>query len=150
MDPIDSAILRELSTDARLPYREMGRRVGLSANATAARVRRLVADGTIRRFTILTGPGPASDATGRAGLEVFIDLRLRPDVTYEDFASARSSGSFPEVLDAVHLTGSYDYLIHAVVSDAAALDRLVRRLKREAGAAQTLTRLAMRTPPPDR
>jgi hypothetical protein len=30
---------------------------------------------------------------------------------------------------------------------AAALDRLVRRLKREAGVAQSLTRLAMREPP---
>jgi len=41
-----------------------------------------------------------------------------------------------------------DYLVHAVVPDAAARDRRVRRLKRDAGVAQTLTRLAMRTPSP--
>jgi Lrp/AsnC family leucine-responsive transcriptional regulator len=77
---------------------------------------------------------------------VFIDLRLQPDVTFEHFAASRASGAFPELLDAVHVTGAYDYLVHAVVPDAAALDRLVRRLKREAGVAQSLTRLAMRTP----
>ena len=48
------------------------------------------------------------------------------------------------MLDAVHVTGSYDYLLHAVVADPAALDLLVRRLKREAGAGQTFTRLALR------
>ena len=53
----------------------------------------------------------------------------------------------PEVLDAVHMTGGYDYLLHAVVADPAALDHLVRRLKRETGADQTFTRLALR---PDR
>lgn len=149
MDQIDRDILRELTADARLPFRELGTRVGLSANAAAARVRRLEADGEILGFTIRV---PAADfpvgAPARSGLEVFIDLRLRPDVTYEAFAASRASGAFPELLDAVHLTGSYDYLVHAVVPDASALDRLVRRLKSDAGVAQTFTRLAMRTPPP--
>lgn len=149
MDSIDRDILRELTTDARLPFRELGRRVGLSANAAAARVRHLQADGRILGFTIRV---PVStDTPGspeRSGLEVFVDLRLRPDVTYEAFAASRASGAFPEILDAVHLTGSYDYLVHAVVPDAASLDRLVRRLKADAGVAQTFTRLAMRTPPP--
>ena len=49
-----------------------------------------------------------------------------------------------QVLDAVHVTGSYDYLLHAVVADPAALDHFVRRLKREEGASQTFTRLALR------
>ncbi len=144
MDAIDTAILRELTADARLPFRELGTRVGLSANAAAARVRRLQDTGAIRGFTILTGPDTAPGCPAQAGLEVFIDVRLRTEVTYEDFAKARAA--FPEILDAVHLTGSYDYLVHAVVPDAAALDLLVRRLKKEAGVAQTVTRLAMRTP----
>jgi DNA-binding Lrp family transcriptional regulator len=80
----------------------------------------------------------------RGGLEVFVDIRLRPEVTFEDFATARASGTFPEILDAVHVTGAYDYVVHAVVRDAASLDRFVRRLKREAGVSQSLTRLAMR------
>ena len=147
MDTIDDAILCELTTDARLPYRELGRRVGLSANAAAARVRRLVEDGTILGFTVVTRPFAASDGPPtRTGLEVFIDVRLAPDASSDDFAAIRRSGAFPEILDAVHVTGAYDYLVHAVVRDAAALDRLVRRLKREAGVAQSVTRLAMREP----
>ena len=98
---------------------------------------------------MLTGaaPGTVYGGLSRAGLEVFVNIRLRPEVTFEDFATARASGAFPEILDAVHVTGAYDYLVHAVVRDAAALDRFVRRLKREAGVSQSLTRLAMREPP---
>jgi Lrp/AsnC family leucine-responsive transcriptional regulator len=166
MDAIDGAILRELTADARLPFRELGTRVGLSANAAAARVRRLQEDGTIRGFTIVTstggplavGPGSGAGSGGgagaagggagsRSGLEVFIEVRLAPETTNDDFTAAltRPPG-FPQVLDAVHVTGSYDYLLHATVADPTALDHLVRRLKREAGAAQTFTRLALRGP----
>ncbi|NUU19583.1 Lrp/AsnC family transcriptional regulator [Cellulomonas humilata] len=140
MDAVDDAILRELAADARLPFRELGARVGLSANAAAARVRRLVADRTIRRFTIVTDASPTRPGTG---LEVLIEVRLADGTTNEAFTAALDAG-FPQVIDAVHVTGSYDYLLHAFVADPAALDLLVRRLKREAGVGQTFTRLALR------
>ena len=139
MDPVDDAILRELTADARIPFRDLGERVGLSPNAAANRVRRLVENGTIRGFTILTG----SALELPAGLEVFVEVRMADGTTNEDFTAALARG-FPQVLDAVHVTGSYDYLIHAVVADPSALDHFVRRLKREAGAGQTFTRLALR------
>ncbi|QZN85838.1 Lrp/AsnC family transcriptional regulator [Cellulomonas sp. C5510] len=141
MDPIDEAILRELTADARLPYRELGARVGLSANAAAARVRRMLDDGRIGGFTVraTAGAGPA-----RAGLEVFVDVRLAADADSETFR--RATVARPEVLDAVHVTGGYDYLVHAVVPDAAGLDRLVRTMKRDDGAVQTLSRVALRNP----
>ena len=141
MDAIDDAILRELTADARLPYRELGTRVGLSANAAAQRVRRLVETGTIRGFTVVTASSPPGGA--HTGLEVFIEVRLAEATTNEEFTAALTRG-FGQVLDAVHVTGSYDYLLHAVVADPAALDLFVRRLKREAGAGQTFTRLALR------
>lgn len=148
MDDIDRRILSELGADARLPFRDLGVRVGLSANAAAARVRRLVDRGVIARFTVELGPaadGVARDAVPRgAGMEVFIDVRLKEGVTCDDFAA--SHRVFREIVDAAHVTGPYDYLVHAVVPDAAGLDRLVRRLKAEAGVAQTSTRLAIRTP----
>ncbi|MDM7829799.1 Lrp/AsnC family transcriptional regulator [Cellulomonas edaphi] len=143
MDAIDDEIIRELTADARLPYRELGARVGLSANAAAARVRRLLSSGVIRGFTVASAP---QAGRGRPpGLEVFIEVRLAPDATNEGFTAALlQPPGFPQLLDAVHVTGSYDYLLHAVVPDPPALDALVRRLKREAGVAQTFTRLALR------
>lgn len=146
MDATDRAILAEFTADARLPFRELGRRVGLSPNAAAARVRRMLAEGVLLGFTVRRGR-PAEEAAARTpGLEAFIDVRLRPEATFEEFTAAVSRIS--EVIDAAHVTGPYDHLLHVVVPDAAALDALVRRLKSDAGAAQTSTRLALRTPAP--
>ena len=73
MDAIDDAILRELAAEGRLPYRELGARVGLSANAAAARVRLLMAEGVIAGFTVVRGTNAEPTP---AGLEVFGDRAI--------------------------------------------------------------------------
>jgi Lrp/AsnC family transcriptional regulator, leucine-responsive regulatory protein len=140
MDAIDDHIISELRANARLSFTELGRRVELSTNAVAARVRRLEADGIIGGYTVILG----SAATPTTGLEVFIDVRLNAETDDEGFHAAVRP--IPQIIDAVHLTGGYDFLVRAVVADTAALDALVKRLKRQCGAAYTQTRVALRPP----
>lgn len=82
------------------------------------------------------------------GLEAFIDVRLHADRDSEAFL-AWATG-VRQIIDAVHVTGPYDYLLRVRARDTAALDRLLRLLKHEAGAAQTQTRLALRPTPAPR
>lgn len=138
MDRLDREILGILQQDARISYRDLGVRVGLSANATADRVRRMRRDGVILGFTVVVDPA----ADTRGGLVVFIDLTLRQDVTNEEFE--QRVARLPGITEVVHVTGEYDYLVRARVADATALDALLRRLKRETGVAQSSTRLALR------
>ncbi|AKL66031.1 MULTISPECIES: Lrp/AsnC family transcriptional regulator [Streptomyces] len=138
MDRLDREILGILREDARISYRDLGVRVGLSANASADRVRRMRRDGVIRGFTVLVDPA----ADTRGGLVVFIDLTLRQDTTNEEFE--RRVAHLPGITEVVHVTGEYDYLVRARAADPAALDALLRRLKREAGVAQSSTRIALR------
>jgi DNA-binding Lrp family transcriptional regulator len=51
----------------------------------------------------------------------------------------------PRPMPASHVTGTFDYLLRADLPDAAALDRLLRELKRRAGVAATNTRVILRT-----
>lgn len=139
MDDIDERILSLLQSNARRSFTDLGRAVGMSANATAARVRRLEEEGIILGYTVLTAPNAP---TRRGGLEVFIDVRLAPDADYDSFTARIAS--LHEVVDAVHMTGPSDYLLHAFTRDTTALDRLLRTLKADCGAAQTQTRVAMR------
>ncbi|MBS2534863.1 Lrp/AsnC family transcriptional regulator [Catenulispora sp. NF23] len=139
MDQTDERIVSLLQENARRSFSELGRLVGLSTNAAAARVRRLEADGVILGYTIVTGqdvPGP------RGGLEVFIDVRLDADTDYDTFTARIDP--IPEIVDAVHMTGPFDYLLRAFTPDTGTLDQLLRRLKKECGAAQTQTRVALR------
>ena len=138
MDRLDSEILGVLREDARISYRDLGVRVGLSANAAADRVRRMLRDGVIRGFTTLVDP----TADTRAGLVVFIDVTLRLDTTNEEFE--RAVLKLPGITEVVHVTGAHDYLVRARAADPAELDGLLRTLKREAGVAQSSTRIALR------
>ncbi|MFI9638848.1 Lrp/AsnC family transcriptional regulator [Micromonospora sp. NPDC051925] len=141
MDAVDEHILGILQDNARCSFSEIGRQVGLSTNAAAARVRRLEHDGVILGYTVVTGhdaPIP------RGGLEVFIDVRLDAGTDYETFVAAIAP--IEQIIDAVHMTGPYDYLLRARLPDTAALDSLLRRLKKNCGVVQTQTRVALRQP----
>ncbi|WP_189133857.1 Lrp/AsnC family transcriptional regulator [Wenjunlia tyrosinilytica] len=138
MDELDREILSHLQEDARISFRDLGVRVGLSANAAADRVRKMRRTGVIRGFTTLVDPA----ADSRSGLVVFIDVTLRLDTTGEQFEKAVLR--LPGITEVVHVTGEHDYLLRARAADAPALDALLRRLKREAGVAQSNTRLALR------
>lgn len=139
MDGVDEHILGLLRENARCSFSELGRLVGLSTNAAAARVRRLEAEGVILGYTLLEGK---SSGGPRGGLEVFIDVRLDPAIDYDTFT--KRIELVRQVVEAIHMTGPYDYLLRAYVPDTGALDLLLRRLKSECGAAQTQTRVALR------
>lgn len=140
MDAKDSEIIDILRTEGRASFSEIGRRIGLSTNATAARVRRLEEAGVILGYRVVLGSDAAIDPAD--GLEAFIDVRLDPGRDSERFLAW--TRRIPEIRDAVHVTGAYDYLLHIRVSGTRTLDRLLRTLKNDGGAAHTQTRLALR------
>lgn len=142
MDAIDETIVGILASDGRASFSELGRQVGLSTNATAARVRKLEATGIILGYRAILAEDTPSSHTG--GIETFVDVRLQQGRDSDEFLDwARGEAAIAE---AIHLTGPYDYLVHAHVRDTAELDRLLHRLKSTGGAAQTQTRIALRAP----
>ncbi len=97
MQPLDAQILRFLTDNARCSFSEIGRKVGLSTNAAAARVRRLEDDGIILGYTVVT----SQDAPElRGALQVFIDLRLHALTYYETFVTTISP--IEPIIDAGH------------------------------------------------
>lgn len=139
MDRIDEQIIDTLRADGRASFSEIGRRVGLSTNATAARVRRLERDRVILGYRVVLADDVVDPG---AALEAFVDVRLEPGADSDAFLAWASR--LPVIRDAVHVTGPHDYLLHVRVRDTGALDRLLRSLKKDGGAAQTQTRLALR------
>ena len=115
LDRSDRALLEQLQHDARLPITTLAERIGLSANATAERLKRLRRDGVIRGFTVRLAP----EVLGR-GLLVFVEVRLErttPDV-FRTFAEAARAA--PEVLECHMVAGGFDYLVKTRVADMAA------------------------------
>jgi Lrp/AsnC family leucine-responsive transcriptional regulator len=140
MDATDREILGELMRNGRISYRDLGAAVGLSANAAADRVRRLLHDGVITGFTATVDPG----AAGR-GLLALIDVRLAAVGSNETFEAGMAK--LEAVLDAVHVTGRFDYQLRVACRDTAELDALLRVLRLRLGATDTETTIVLRSGP---
>jgi Lrp/AsnC family leucine-responsive transcriptional regulator len=137
IDELDDHILKILSKNGRESFAKLGSRVGLSPHGAADRVRRL------ERAGVITGYEARIDS-GKVGrvLDAFIDVRLLPSTSPEDFE--RIATALPAVRELAFLTGRFDYQLRVACRDAEELDTTVRAIRRDAGAAGTETRIVMR------
>ena len=138
MDQIDRTIVRILGRDARISATDLAGELPLSISATTERLRRIIASGLIRRFTIELDPRQS----GRP-IRAFIDARLRRDIAKSDADAALVD--IPAVIDAVHVTGRYDYQLTVAAADVEDLDRTLAALADLVGTEETNTRLVLRT-----
>ena len=136
LDAIDRNLLRHLVADGRASYQELGKAIGLSPTATADRVRRLQRSGVIRGYRAVV----AAESMGRT-VEAAIDVRLEPGADRNRFAEVLRS--MPAVVEAVHVTGAYDYLLRVFCTGTAELDAILTDLKEQAGVVDSQTRLLL-------
>ncbi|MEU1184434.1 Lrp/AsnC family transcriptional regulator [Streptomyces sp. NPDC005820] len=108
MDDIDRAILRELQTDGRIAYADLGPRVGLSASAARQRLQRLL-DSRAVQVVGVTDP-MAMGGQAMALLGITVDGDPRP--------VADALAAHPEVVYSVLTSGGFD-LFAEVVSPTA-------------------------------
>ncbi|GGQ54363.1 Lrp/AsnC family transcriptional regulator [Kitasatospora griseola] len=104
MDEIDRAILRELQVDGRIPYAELGPKVGLSPSAARQRVQRLV-DAKAVQVVGVTDPMTM-------GRQTMALLGLRVDGDPRAVADALSRHD--EVVYAVLTAGNFDLFVEVV------------------------------------
>jgi Lrp/AsnC family leucine-responsive transcriptional regulator len=138
MDDIDNQIIDALVSNGRASFRELGEAVSLSAHAVAQRVRRLCASGVITGFTALV-----DEARLGRSFEALVDVRLAPTTSPDRFES--EVRSLVPVRELTFLTGRFDYQVRLACRDADELDKTVRHLRQEAGAAVTETRVVLRS-----
>lgn len=110
VDELDSAIVRALQQDARVPNKDLARRLGVAASTCLERVRRLQQQGTIRGYHAQISLG----ALGR-DVQALVAVTVRPlrrdniDAFQDDLAV------LPEVMSAYVLAGGDDFLLHVGV-----------------------------------
>lgn len=122
MDSIDYHIIDLLRQNARSGYGDIGAVVGLSASAVKRRVDRLVANKTIRGFTVQVDP-----AIDGLGTEAYLELFCRGTVAPAELK--RILSDVPEVVDAGTITGSADAIVHMRARDIASLEAAIERVR---------------------
>ncbi|WP_217636269.1 Lrp/AsnC family transcriptional regulator [Variovorax sp. OV700] len=120
-DKIDMTILRVLLLDSRKTLQEIGNEVGLSPTSCWTRIKKLEAQGVIKRYTIDVDPA-------RLGYHdsviVQVTLESHTDETLYDFG--RVLATIPEIQEAYLVSGDYDYYIRIAVRDTRDYERLLR------------------------
>ncbi|WP_307648223.1 Lrp/AsnC family transcriptional regulator [Variovorax boronicumulans] len=120
-DKIDMAILRVLLLDSRKTLQEIGNEVGLSPTSCWTRIKKLEAQGVIKRYTVDVDPAKLGY---HDSVIVQVTLESHTDETLYDFG--RVLATIPEIQEAYLVSGDYDYYIRIAVRDTRDYERLLR------------------------
>lgn len=136
MDKTDERILQILRDDSRLAFVDIASKVGLSEAAVRRRVRNLVDEGTIKRFTIdVEEPQTATSA--------ITYVSVSPSSPTADVSMKLKSVKGVETI--YETTGSFD--VAAIIRGASIADvnKSVEEIRRIEGVLNTNTTIILRT-----
>jgi len=120
-DKMDYRILNLLQRDAQLPHKAIAREVGLSANSVNVRIKRLVAEGYIKKYVALVD----HKKIGR-GLLAYTQVQVKPHTEENLSAFLEEVVKLHEVMECSHLTGKFDFLLKIAVRDMDEYNEVLR------------------------
>ncbi|TFH74684.1 AsnC family transcriptional regulator [Gammaproteobacteria bacterium LSUCC0112] len=120
LDNIDRNILRIIQREGRISFVELGEKVGLSTTPCMERVRRLEREKFILGYGARLNPQKL-----QANLLVFVEISLESKSAsiFDDFR--RAVIKLPHVLECHLVSGDFDYLIKARISEMASYRKLL-------------------------
>lgn len=121
LDDVGRQILSALQENARLNYAELGRRVGLTSNAVAERVRRMEEAGIILGYR-------AEINTEKVGLPIAAFIRISTNSGRSPQLDAFIR-ECPDVVECHLITGPDSYVLKVVVPSVRHLERLIEYLR---------------------
>ncbi|TDV51954.1 Lrp/AsnC family transcriptional regulator [Actinophytocola oryzae] len=120
LDTLDWRLLAELQSDGRLSFKELGRRVNLSAPAVAERVRRMEESG------VITGYRAEVDAR-QAGYPIMAFVQLQCSLG-SCLLRTSAPTDYPEIVEVHKLSGDHCTMIKVRAATLAHLEGLFERL----------------------
>ncbi|MEM8629939.1 MAG: Lrp/AsnC family transcriptional regulator [Pseudomonadota bacterium] len=115
MDETDTALLRLLSKNARMPVATLAKRLGLARSTVQARLERLEVSGVIAGYTLRLGAGVLARR-----IRATVLLQIEPRSTA---AVLSRLASMDEVETASTASGRFDLILQVSADGTSALDR---------------------------
>ena len=133
MDDVDRQILARLRDNARESFTEIAEEVGTSEGTVRARIKKMVDEGTIRKFTI---------RTAGSHVKALIEVAVTNNVHTNDVASKIRSW---EGVEAVwEVTGDNDIVVVADCPNTSDLNAIIDKIRAIAGTQATRSRLILK------
>jgi Lrp/AsnC family transcriptional regulator, leucine-responsive regulatory protein len=119
LDEIDWQILSILQSEARISFKEIGQRIGLTGTAIAERVRKLEDESIIEGYSVKLN-------REKIGLPVTAFFKLR--VNAESCKQMRELAiALPEVIEAHRVVGNEHYILQVVLSSMQDLEAIMEK-----------------------
>ena len=112
IDELDKRILKHLQKDSKKTNKEIANDLGLSVTAIYERIKKLERDGIISKYVALLNP----ESVGK-GFMVLCQIKLiqhKKDILTK---FEKDITSLPEVIECLHVSGDYDYILKVLVKD---------------------------------
>ncbi|HEV3065155.1 MAG TPA: Lrp/AsnC family transcriptional regulator [Chthoniobacterales bacterium] len=139
MDSLDLEILSLIQNDARVAHASVGERLGLTAPAVHARIKRMERDGVIRGY--LTSIDPlAVNQSLLAFVRVMNHAVGKDDQAFEDFIRQQ-----PNILECHDVSGEDSYMLKVRTDSPESLRRLLSRIREFPGVERTVTSISLFT-----
>jgi len=137
IDAVDKAILEMLQDDAKIAFRRIARKVGVSEATVFIRVKKLLKKGVIRRFTALVSP----ERVGK-NLTAFVLVNANPKNLQAVLDTLNDIDDVYEIYD---VTGTYYAIAKIRVEDREKLAKIIDQIGLIEGVTSTETAVVLRS-----
>jgi len=132
LDEVDLRIIKALERNARTPYTEIAKELGLTEGAVRKRVERLVKTGVIKGFTIETG-----------AVEAITLVAVDPSTLSGNAISSISK--LEGVRRVYEVTGDFDVVVLISTGSVAAMNKCIDQIRSIPGVKLTKTMVVLRS-----
>jgi Lrp/AsnC family transcriptional regulator, leucine-responsive regulatory protein len=138
LDSVDHTIITALRANARVPYADLARLVGLSGPSVADRVKRLEQIGVITGYRAALAPA----ALG-LGVVALVGIEQSDDGDQDEIADRLVE--IEEIEDCWFVAGDESFILKVRVADIDALEKSLGRLRKIPGISRTHTTVVLST-----
>jgi Lrp/AsnC family transcriptional regulator for asnA, asnC and gidA len=135
LNSIDEKIIHILQIDSRKPFVEIAKQIGLSESAVRRRVKNLLDNNTIKRFTL------ELNSTNRTSAITLISVSSTADTSAVSEALMNLKG----VVVIYEITGQYDIAAIITASSVIEINRCIDDVRRIDGVSDTNTVIVLKT-----
>ena len=128
----DKDILARLEKNSRKPFLSIAKEIGVSEGTVRKRVKEMLEEGAIKRFTILRG--------SKEGVKAFVLVktsRLTKEI-------AKKSGSLESVNNVYEISGAFDVIVYLEASTVESINKDVDKIREMEGVVSTTTHFVLK------
>ena len=133
MDDKDKQIIKILKEDSRAGYNNIGSEIGLSEGAVRKRIKTLIDEGTIKKFTVKLGVAEGAQA---------ITL-LTTNPAYPTIEVSKKIRDIPHVETIYEVTGEYDIVAVITGMNVVEVNECIEKIRRVEGIMKTNTMIVL-------